>query len=113
VSSRAILNNPAVFYSAFVGELRRHKWPAYPTVSWHLCLRIAVEADAAVLRAEQMHVADARYYRQIGYCQQYRIPEHRESLPIAGRSAAARSVDAACDRFLQARGIPSGDFHAY
>ena len=108
----ATLSNPPIFYACFLQELRRQKWPTYPSVPWHICLRLACEADLCSYRQAERHKLDAQHYCQVGYCQEYRVKEHRESLPPAARSSVARSVDRACDAFLESRGIPVG-FHQY
>jgi hypothetical protein len=103
VSSRALLNNPAVFYSAFVGELRRHGRPEYPDRRWFQSLALAVEADELALRQLERHRCDAALYER----------RYEQWLAPAARSRAARQLDTACTRFLESRGIPAGDFHAY
>jgi hypothetical protein len=96
------------FYAIFVGELEKCRWPVYPTPSWWRCLRQADhEATIESIRRQVMIE-----YRLTGI-QHRHGRQQPEMLPIAGRSRAARQLDTACSRFLESRGIPAGDFHAY
>lgn len=112
MASPALLNSPGVFYHALLSALRRNGHPMFPDRRWFQSLALAIEADTYALRQLERHKLDAIHFLKIGYRQQYRVPEHRETLGPGDRSAAIRQLEKRCDEFLISRGLERG-FHQY
>jgi hypothetical protein len=117
----AALHDPPAFYHAFLSALGRCHYPQFPTPVWHICLRVACEADSASYCEELRRKADldydwARAKRRRGAREEMRgivqvkcgrAPRERDDYRLS------KSVQKGCDAFLESRGIPAGDFHAY